>query len=221
MQPGDWATEEAREQVGARQLRLHAFWHCAVAQAVVQEVSAGLPAGVRLTRAVWRVVCVAAVAAMDKGRRCLWCMHHVRAEGAAAVAAQPRQLRQQTLYEAYRIAPPAAPEGEQGDQQPLDPVLTARRCAVQEFGALLELFVDTLPSVPPLPVGAPAGEQRGNRAWAGSQFVGTDHPFIRRQGPADPPQYVVVLPAQAAAAALAQPPEEQEGEGAGGGVAGE
>ena len=64
---------------------MHHFWCCPVAQAVVSELQAGL-GGVRVSRqqlwlmqpvpadlpeGVWFVVCLAAVAAIDKGRRLL------------------------------------------------------------------------------------------------------------------------------------------------------
>lgn len=227
LSPRDTATEEERERVGARLLRLHAFWNCPVAAAVVQEVRAGLPAGTPLsrshlwlgqppagaiTRAVWRVVCMAAVAAMEKGRRCLLCMYHVREAQRAAVAVRPQGLRQLTLYEAFHIAPPAAADDAAGDDQVLDPVLTAKRCAIKEFWALLQLFVDTLPQVTQRPARAHAAgqqqgdqQQRGIRAWAGSELIGVTHPFIRRAGPDAPPRFEVVLPAQLAAEAVAQP----------------
>jgi exonuclease III len=75
-------------QVAARNstpLRLHAFWDCPVAQAVVQQLRRGLgnrplarwnvwllqpPPGVR--SAVWKVVALAALEAMEMGRRALW-----------------------------------------------------------------------------------------------------------------------------------------------------
>lgn len=234
----DMETEEDCERVGARLLRLHCFWQCDVADAVVKEVRAGLPAGAcltrrhlwlgqppakEITRAVWRVVCMAAVAAMEKGRRCLLCQYHVREEQRAAAAARPQGLRQLTLYEAFHIAPPAAAD-DAGDEQVLDPVVTAKRCAIQEFWALLHLFVDTLPAASPRAAQAHVGEQprgeqrqqqqnerpRGIRAWAGSERVGVAHPFIRRASPDDPPRYEVVLPAQVAAAAVVQPGALQE-----------
>ena len=133
----------------------------------------------------------------------MWCQYFVCEEKRKVAVAQPRGMRQLTLYEAFRIAPPAARD-EEDEEQVQDPVLTARRCVVQEFWALLQFFVDTLPAVPALPPGAAAGEKRGNRAWAGSERVGVDHVFIRRVGPGDPPKYEVVMPAQVAAAAVVQ-----------------
>lgn len=66
-------------------LRQHAFWDCPVARAVVRQLQRGLgnrplaqwnvwllqpPPGVR--PAVWKVVALAALAAMERGRRALW-----------------------------------------------------------------------------------------------------------------------------------------------------
>ena len=68
--------------------RQHAFWDCPVAQAVRQQLQRGLPAGRQLAQwhvwllqpppasgvrpVVWRVVCIAALWAMEQGRRYLW-----------------------------------------------------------------------------------------------------------------------------------------------------
>ena len=72
---------------GAPAARAHAFWDCPVAQAVVRDVQLGVPAGVRVLRhhvwlcvspcasihlAVWQVVCIAALSAMNVGRGVLW-----------------------------------------------------------------------------------------------------------------------------------------------------
>ncbi len=80
------------------QLRQHAFWECPVAQAVRQELAQGLggmtvqqwqvwllqkPTGTAMQARVWRVVALAALWAMDEGRRCLWSA--VRAGQAGAV----------------------------------------------------------------------------------------------------------------------------------------
>jgi hypothetical protein len=68
--------------------RQHCFWDCPVAQAVLQELRRGLPGidirqyhlwllqspGVGVQTVVWRVVALAALTAMEHGRRCLW--HH-------------------------------------------------------------------------------------------------------------------------------------------------
>jgi hypothetical protein len=215
---------------GARKLRQHVFWECPVAWAVIQEVEAGLPRGTRLQRhhvwlgvapcdavrlAVWRVVCVAALGAMDKGRRCLWCFHHEQQEQQAFATGQAPVLRQLTLWQAWGV-PPAA-EAEDGVPQPLlvqqtvPPVLRAQRAAVQDFWARLQQFVASLPPVPPPRPGARA--HGGHPRWGGSAAVGEAHPFIRRVGQAVPPQYEVVLPEQAAAAIVRVPvPEEPEAE---------
>jgi hypothetical protein len=69
--------------------RLHHFWDCPVAQAVRQEVEAAASVGpisrsqlwLALTPAalhpgIWRIVSLAALTAMEKGRRKLWRLHY-------------------------------------------------------------------------------------------------------------------------------------------------
>ena len=74
---------------GLRDMRLHHFWDCPVAQAVVAAVRSRMPGGnaavcerkhvwllvppdvQRLNATVWQCVCLAALGAMDKGRRAL------------------------------------------------------------------------------------------------------------------------------------------------------
>lgn len=96
-------TAERRRLVGAPMQRAHSFWDCAVARAVLQEVQLCLPAGVRLHQAhlwlcispappvklpVWRVVCVAALAAMWAGRRAMWARHLAGQPHAVTAAAR-------------------------------------------------------------------------------------------------------------------------------------
>ena len=83
--PATPATPEAR----ASALRSHCFWGCPVAQAVMAEVMRGLPhpsppicgADIWLLRVppslslhpgIWAFVCMVAIHAMERGRRCLW-----------------------------------------------------------------------------------------------------------------------------------------------------
>jgi len=85
--------------------RQHHFWRCSVAQAVVDQVSSR--AGVRVTRAhvwllecpegfqqcVWDVIALAAVSAMEVGRRYLLATGH-------AVGVAPAELSEQALRRA-------------------------------------------------------------------------------------------------------------------------
>jgi hypothetical protein len=205
-------------EVGARKLRQHVFWECPVAQAVLQEVQAGVPGGTQLLRqhvwlglapcsairlAVWRVVCIAALGAMDKGRRCLWCLHHKQLDQQAAAVGQDQELRQLSLWEAWGVAPSEV--GHAGDEQgqalqPVSPLLRACRAAVQDFWARLQQFVSGLPPVPPPRPGA--RDSGGHPKWVGSSEVGVEHAFIRRVGQAAPPQFMVALPDGAAAGVL-------------------
>lgn len=89
---------------GAPADRRHHFWACPVAQAVVAALQAQLPGGPIQPRHVWlmvppagvqprlwEVVCLAAVEAMEAGRKALWAAAFGRAEqgGAEAAAAEP------------------------------------------------------------------------------------------------------------------------------------
>ena len=87
----DRNTAQARQRQGASSLRLHAFWHCPVAQAVLAELLKAIPAGLGLhtahvwlmsspcplliVPAVWQVVCLAALSAMHHGRKVMWALH--------------------------------------------------------------------------------------------------------------------------------------------------
>jgi hypothetical protein len=91
----------------------HHFWDCPVAMAVLTEVRAGLhPHVTHLHRshmwlcippcpavclAVWRVVCLAAVAAMNEGRKHMW-KHHI------SVAARTLATRRAAVLDAKRAA---------------------------------------------------------------------------------------------------------------------
>ena len=79
-------TPEQRAAGMATLHRSHAFWGCPVAQTVVQQLQQGvgdvpvlqhhvwllLPPSRAVQRVVWQLVCLAALAAMDAGRRALW-----------------------------------------------------------------------------------------------------------------------------------------------------
>jgi hypothetical protein len=85
------ADRAAPEGAGGPALHAHYFWDCPVAQAVLRELCTALhPHVTRLHRThvwlcrspdprirarVWEVVCLAATAAMDAGRRCAWRLH--------------------------------------------------------------------------------------------------------------------------------------------------
>ena len=91
--------------------------HAACMPASIDAISQALPAGVQLDRmhiwlaispcaevlmSVWQVVCMASVAAMERGRRILWASHFTHLQAPAGVADQGRQ---QTLEEACGIVP--------------------------------------------------------------------------------------------------------------------
>lgn len=225
--PDDRDTEEACVLRGARLQRAHAFWDCPTAKAVVGAVEAALPPGTHLSRrhlwlavppceairmAVWRVVCIAALGAMDKGRRFRWYLHYRGLEEEQGEDAGERPLRQLTLWEAWGIDPPAGAlaflqelRGEgHPEEGPGDPDLRAQRCAVQDFWQRLQAFVSGLP-----PVAPPRHGQRragGHPKWKGSGEVGVDHAFIRLlagQPPDGATQFEVALPPQAALHVLA------------------
>jgi hypothetical protein len=90
----------AQVRAGAGYLhRQHAFWDCPVAQSVIAQLQRGLgarqfsqwhvwllqPPGEGVQPAVWRVVCLAALEAMDRGRRHMW--WRIRQGGVEAAAA--------------------------------------------------------------------------------------------------------------------------------------
>ena len=115
----------------------------------------------RLHGGVWSVVCLAALTAMDHGRRALVAMHLGR-EAAQRQAAPQRQLggggRQLSLFEAWGLPPPPPP--------PLPPLAPrAAGAAAARFWSLLadfaELGVD-------------------HKSW--DSLAGEGHPFLVRDG---------------------------------------
>ena len=152
--------------------RLHSFWTCPVAVAVRDALQASLDAASPqpgpLQRAslwlctarpcssidleVWRVVCLAALSAMDHGRRQLWRLSFAAARDA------PRDPNQRTLYQVWGIPPPPS--------VPLRSITDrAGSLAVADFWARIADFVDVCN--PPL-------------EW--EDTVGPDHPFISHGG---------------------------------------
>lgn len=143
--------------------RAHCFWDCPVAIAVRQAIAAALlPATPVVSRAsiwlcrpppgvhigVWRVVCLAALSAMEHGRRKLWGFG-VETDQAAAVSAAARQ---RTLEDVWGLpAPAAAP----------CPIARASNRAVTDFWGRLTSFA-TLRLAP--------------ASWLGQ--VGINHPFL-------------------------------------------
>jgi hypothetical protein len=177
-----WAGPPAGLAAGpaARQWRLHHFWSCPVATAVVDELQSALPAGAtRLTCAsvwlaqappgvhsgVWGIVCAAAVEAMERGRRALW---------AASVAADPAADLQ------LRIAHFFQPAGALAAGAGPGPVTAAaaRAAAVQRrvsraqrraaawVWCILHDFVFV----------HGAGESALGQAWSG--LLNDEHPFV-------------------------------------------
>ena len=177
--------------VGAPALRVHYFWDCPVAQAVLQEIARALPVGLPLHRwhvwclfspspvvcpAVWVVVCLSALSAMDRGRRTFWHMHL-----SGRVQAASGGLRQQTLYEAWGLDTPPEP-----DVLPASPVQKAAGVAVAAFWSGLQNFVA-------LQNTAASPEVTRVRSWRGSGLVAQGHPFIEAL-PGVPRRFRVILP---------------------------
>ncbi len=186
-------------------MRQHTFWGCSVARAVVGAVADALPLAVRprllcthiwlcvppdpavINEHVWRVVCLAALSAMEYGRRVLWALHlsATRQPGAAAPAAAGAAASiQLTLFEAWGIDPPpsiaaaatAAAEGEAGAAAAAvaaSPPHRAARVAVANFWARLQDFVTLHAACEP-------------KRWAGAALTAepslsaaTGHPFMQ------------------------------------------
>lgn len=177
--------------------RAHHFDACPVARAVYASMQAALPAGAPsiqrwhvwlaeppagagLHRGVWLVVCLAALTAMDTGRRCLVAVHLRREAERAANGG----LRQTLMPEHF---PPAAggPAQAPPPPPPPPPEVAASR-AVAEFWASLQDFAQK---------GLP---ERTVRAWRAAG-VGPTHPFLGVSG--EPPRVQLVGPAAPAPAA--------------------
>lgn len=132
---------EAARAVGAPAQRAHAFWSCPVAQSVVAAVQGALPLPAggalhcchlwlcitphpRVQQGVWDVVCLAALNAMQTGRKLLWKLGRERGE---ALAAGGVQL---TLQQAWGVGP-----------APPTVLQRAQRAAVAHFWANVQDFV--------------------------------------------------------------------------------
>ena len=165
--------------------RLHHFWACPVAQAVVSDIQAACataaapappppplalahlwlartPAG--LHAGIWGVVCLAAIEAMDRGRRGLAAARLRQERQQTAAQPQPSQQRQLTLDAFLQLSPagtaaaaepppppPPAAEPSQaaaGGGPPPDPLTSAIRRARSTFWSLLADFeaLDCIPS---------------------------------------------------------------------------
>ena len=113
---------------------------------------------------VWQVVCLAAVSAMEYGRRLLWALHY---EAQHARAAGPR-LRQPTLFEVWGIDPPVEPVVRPGRDPPSVSV-RAQQGAQGFFWGRLQEFVR-------LQAGSGG---RGRRSWPpGRRVLRASHPFL-------------------------------------------
>jgi hypothetical protein len=146
----DRSTPDIRENVGAPALRMHYFWECPLARAVSSEINRALSGSAvclvahlwlcrkpvaRLHDTIWLVVCLAALSAMDHGRKVLWATH---LESCRRPADGFIQL---DLWAAWGIPRP--------DQTvAATPVQTAARAAVANFGVackhMLLCMVQTL-----------------------------------------------------------------------------
>jgi hypothetical protein len=161
--------------------RIHCFWTCPVACAVIREVERALPlpphaqplsracmwlakpppAVPSLHAGVWQVVCMAALSAMEHGRRQAWRLHK-EGERAAAQAAQrtAAAYARGTLLHALgrqAPAPPAPPPPPPGG----GPAERAGKMAVQDFWSRLAEL---------------CALGKGLKGWRG--HVGENHPFV-------------------------------------------
>lgn len=152
--------------------RAHCFWDCPVAVAVWRElvngfpqpsaplarasVWLGAPVPVSVHAGVWGVVCLAALSAMEHGRRQLWRLTRAAADRATKAAlAAGSGGRQHTIPELlWGVAPPVAPPCASVVDQ-------AKALAVADFWLRLESFA-TLGLAP--------------ESWAAD--VGAAHPFL-------------------------------------------
>ena len=113
----------------------------------------------RMHGSVWMVVCLAALTAMDMGRRALVALHMGREEERRREEARRQQGgggRQQSLHEAWGLPVPAPPPG-----PPLVP--EAARKAKARFWALMADFAEL---------------QQDHKSWASLPEAG--HPFLVR-----------------------------------------
>ena len=157
--------------------RAHTFWHCPVAAAVRSTITAALQShsqtsgisrsSIWLCRppksvhsGVWQVVCMAAVSAMDHGRRQLWRLvkraEEKRDAVVAAAAVTATRRGQHTLLQVWRTQP-------QPELAPLKAL--AARYAVADFWGRLASF---------------AALGLAPNSWLTQ--VGIDHPFLGMGG---------------------------------------
>jgi hypothetical protein len=106
---------------------------------------------------------MAALSAMDYGRRFMWALHYVAqdAVGPSVQGVEPR-LRQLTLFEAWGVEAPASQA--ELPEAPATPVQRACRAAVADFWSRLQSFVSL---------------HAANAAVLPA--VSATHPFIARQ----------------------------------------
>jgi hypothetical protein len=171
--PNSRSSSLQRELTGAPMHRQHTFWQCPVACAVSYAIRAALPPDTRLlcahlwlceppsttlNRHVWRVVCLAALSAMEYGRRVLWATHlgstaaasAGQASGTGSSHAVVLSLQQRTLFEVWEVAPPAISQSDAvqlehaspgaAPSATLSPVRRAARAAVSDFWGRLQDF---------------------------------------------------------------------------------
>ena len=167
-----WGPDAQQEEpLRASAWREHVFWSCPVAQAVAETVQRQVPGelqhGLRphvwlalhmpgVEPAVWQVVALAALSAMQFGRRVLWAKSRA-AEVARAAGGGRRQI---TIEEAWGLeeAPPVVPVLQQ-----------AQRRAVAEFWSLLQSFASM--------------HDGGEGSWQPGRDLSVQHPFLcGRQG---------------------------------------
>jgi hypothetical protein len=119
-----------------------------------------IPPCAEVLLSVWQVVCMVAIAAMERGRRLMWSAHFTRLAEPAAAA---NNLRQQTLAEAWGFQPQAPAVANVAGHQ-LAEEHYAARAAVADFWSRLDDFVSVLPDC--------------GRGWHGSADITPTHPFI-------------------------------------------
>lgn len=161
---------DACKMLGAPALRMHHFWQCPVACAVVQQVQSQLPAGRQLAcsslwlglcpddavhAGVWDVVCLAAVAAMEYGRKLMWRLH---LQAQSDVSADSSSSRQATIDELWHLPVP--------NHAVQSVVQYAARAAAADFWCRLQDF---------------ANLDLSSSQWPAADSLGPDHAFLYKR----------------------------------------
>lgn len=173
--------------------RQHNFWGCPVAQAVVTDIQRCLPHGTPLSCAslwlmqvphrsvnveVWRVVCLAAIGAMNQGHRQLWARHNQIKNAQSSMQreeARRRPLRR--LWARIGITVPAGGDAPpQQWPQPADVAAVAGSRAVSDFWEQLVDFAHLQ--------GATGAGSLGSSCSSAHPFLCVDDGKVRVRRPA-------------------------------------